>query len=456
MTFTKKAMCILLVASVCAYAFCGGSPEQKSATDLEVAIQKVLVDKEPVEISFWTGTGAQNYPYLEAMVNAFMAAYPNIKVDFSNQGALNDLTVKLTQNIVSRTTPTVSNLNAPTFPEYIASDAIVDLAPYCADAAIGYTNEQKADFFGNYIAEVQSFGPEGTMYAWPTNKKTTDILVYNKTFFDAHGWSAPTTWDEVVAYCEIIKAETGKPGFSYDTSYGEAAFKTMTSQWGSPYVTKDGVVDIENQASREVLEFFKENMDKGLFTLPALMPSAGGNYSNSGFVMEECYMFIGPAAGIQYAVPSVSKGQKDFEIGVAAIPQKEAGKAVAFSKGENYAVFSNSTTEQRVAAWLMIKFLSAAENNVDWFVNTGNLPISRSQVENPAYQEFLATEKGTKAFYYASAVNAALKMQDIMSFDVAFGNADKLATEVGSMWKAVMIGGADPATALTETAAKFK
>lgn len=456
MTFTKKAMCILLVASVCAYAFCGGSPEQKSATDLEVAIQKVLVDKEPVEISFWTGTGAQNYPYLEAMVNAFMAAYPNIKVDFSNQGALNDLTVKLTQNIVSRTTPTVSNLNAPTFPEYIASDAIVDLAPYCADATIGYTNEQKADFFGNYIAEVQSFGPEGTMYAWPTNKKTTDILVYNKTFFDAHGWSAPTTWDEVVAYCEIIKAETGKPGFSYDTSYGEAAFKTMTSQWGSPYVTKDGVVDIENQASLEVLEFFKENMDKGLFTLPALMPSAGGNYSNSGFVMEECYMFIGPAAGIQYAVPSVSKGQKDFEIGVAAIPQKEAGKAVAFSKGENYAVFSNSTTEQRVAAWLMIKFLSAAENNVDWFVNTGNLPISRSQVENPAYQEFLATEKGTKAFYYASAVNAALKMQDIMSFDVAFGNADKLATEVGSMWKAVMIGGADPAVALAETAAKFK
>jgi len=384
-----------------------------------------------------------------------MVEYPNITVEFSNQGAINDLTAKLTQNIVSKTTPTLSNINSPTFPEYIASEAIVDLIPYYKDSRIGYSDAEMADFFQNYLDEVKSFGAEGTMYAWPTNKKTTDILVYNKTYFDAHGWKAPKTWDEVVAYCEVIRKETGKPGFSYDTSYGEAAFKTMSTQWGSAYVKQDGTVDIDNEASLAVLKFYKQNLDKGLFTLPALMPSAGGNYSNSGFVMEECYMFVGPAAGIQYNIPNTSKGQKDFEVGVAALPQKDLAKPATFSKGENYAVFSNSTMEQRVAAWLLIKFLSDAENNVEWLVNTGNLPISNSQVKTDGYQKFLASDTG-KSYYYAIAVKAALDMQDFMKYDVVFDQASQLATQVGTMWKSVLIGGADPVASLKESQAKFK
>lgn len=456
MRFAKKVtLIVVLILSVCLPLFSQGSKELNETSEIATAIQKVVVEKQPVSISFWTGTGAQNLPILEAMVNDFMVEYPNIKVDFSNQGALNDLTIKLTQNIVAQTTPTLSNINSPTFPEYIASDAVVDLAPYMNDATIGYSAKELADFFPNYIEEVKSFGPAGTMYSWPTNKKTTDILVYNKTFFDEHGWAPPKTWDEVVAYCEIIKAETGKPGFSYDTSYGEAAFKTMSTQWGSAYVKADGTVDVNNQASLEALTFYKDNVDKGLFTLPALMPSAGGNYSNNGFVVEECYMFIGPAAGIQYNLPSAAKGQKEFEVGVAAIPQKDLSKAATFSKGENYAVFTNSTTEQRVAAWLLIKYLSDAENNVEWLVNTGNLPISNSQLNAPRYQEFLNSKEG-KPYYYAIAVKAALDMKDYMGYDVAFDQAGQLATAVGTMFKSVIIGGADPATALAQLQAEFK
>ncbi|PKL12888.1 MAG: hypothetical protein CVV52_08225 [Spirochaetae bacterium HGW-Spirochaetae-8] len=455
MSFTKKTICVVMMVCVCALVFSQPASEQKSSSEIEAAVQQVLVDKESVEISFWTGTGAANLPYLKAMVDAFMVEYPNIKVDFSNQGAINDLTAKLTQNIVSKTTPTLSNINSPTFPEYIASEAIVDLTPYYKDARIGYSDAEMEDFFQNYIDEVKSFGAEETMYAWPTNKKTTDILVYNKTFFDAHGWIAPKTWNEVVAYSEVIKRETGKPAFSFDTSYGEAAFKTMSSQWGSAYVKADGTVDIDNAASLAVLKFYKENMDKGLFTLPALMPSAGGNYSNSGFVMEECYMFVGPAAGIQYDIPNTAKGQKNFEVGVAAVPQKDLSNPVAFSKGENYAIFSNSTTKQRVAAWLLVKFLSNAENNVEWLVNTGNLPISNSQVNTGAYQKFLAGKEG-KSYYYAIAVKAALDMKNFMKYDIAFDQASQLAAQVGTMWKSVLIGGADPVASLAETQAKFK
>ncbi len=425
-------------------------------TALDAAIESVVTKGEKVDIVFWTGTGSSNYPYLETMVANFMAEYPNITVELANQGPIADLTDKLTQNIVSGSTPQLSNINAATFPEYVNNGVLVDLSPYFNDPTIGFTADEQADFFASYLEEARSFGPEGTMYGFPTNKKTTDVLVYNKTYFDAKGWSAPKTWDEVVAYSKAIYEETGKPGFSYDAAYGEAAFKLLSMQYGSAYVTADGVVDIDNQASIDTMTFYKQNMDAGYFTLPALMPSAGGNYSNSGFVVQECYMFVGAAAGVAYAIPSADKGQEVFEVGVAPLPQLDAQNAVAFSKGEDYVMFTNSTDEQRVATWLLIRFLSRAENNVDWLVFTGNLPISQSMVDNADYQTFLNAENdGSAAYFKALAVNAALEMNGYMRFDVAFDRSYELASEVGTMWQSVMVGGADIASALAAVQAKF-
>lgn len=424
---------------------------EPTPSPLEAAAKRVLEDKTPVNISFWTGTGAANFPFLEAMVAAFQSQYPNIKVDFSNQGPITELTDKLTQNIVSKTTPTLSNLSPTSFLEYIDAGAIIDLAPYFSDPTVGYTAEEQADFFRSYLDEAGSFGASGTMYGFPTNKKTANVLVYNKTYFDSKGWSAPETWDQVAQYAKTIYDETGMPGFSYDTSYADDAFKSMSQQWGSPYIKADGTVDIDNDASRAALTFYKENMDKGYFTLPALMPSAGGNNSSNGFVMEECYMFIGAAAGVAYAIPKPDSGHKTFEVGVAPIPQKDAAKPISYSKGEDYCVFSNATEEERVAAWLLVKFLSGAEENVEWLVNTGNLPIRASMMDQSAYQEFL-----TGGSPKAEAVNAVLAAQEGMSYERIIPNSSTLAQECGTLWQSVMIGGADIDTALSAAAANVK
>ena len=422
--------------------------QQAQPSPVEAAAKQVLEEKVPVAISFWTGTGAANLPYLEAMVAAFQEKYPNITVDFSNQGPITELTDKLTQNIVSKTTPTLSNLSPTSFLEYIDAGAIVDLAPYFSDPTVGYPAEEQKDFFQSYLDEAKSFGPDGTMYGFPTNKKTANVLVYNKTYFDAKGWAAPATWAQVADYAQTIYEETGMPGFSYDTSYADDAFKSMSQQWGSPYITADGSVDIENDASRAALAFYKENMDKGYFTLPALMPSAGGNNSSNGFVMEECYMFVGAAAGVAYAIPKADSGHRDFAVGVAPVPQKDGGTPVFYSKGEDYCVFSNATDQERVAAWLLIRFLSGAEENMDWLINTGNLPIRASMLELPAYQDFLTG--GTPK---AAAVQAVLDIQAQMSYERVLPTSAALADECGTLWQSVMIGNADIDTALAAAAA---
>ncbi|MCZ8511585.1 extracellular solute-binding protein [Paenibacillus filicis] len=428
----------------------------KPTRPLEKAVQSVLTDKKQVNISFWTGTGATNFPILEEMVKAFQAKYPNITVDFSNQGAIGDLTKKLTQNIVSKSTPTLSNIVASTFPEYISSKAIIDLMPYYEDKTIGLANGNDG-IFSYYIDEVKSLGPEGTMYGFPTNKKTSDVLMYNKTYFDSKGWAPPKTWDELVSYAKTIREETGKPGFSFDNAYGDAPFMLLSRQWGSPYIRPDGTIDINNDAGKAALKFYKDNMDRGYFTMPALLPSAGGGkYSNKGFVKDETYMFIGAAAGVQFAIPNPNAGQKNFEVGVAPVPQKDAAKPINFSKGEDYVIFSNATEEQRVAAWLLISFLSDAKNNVKWLTETGNLPISKAMLDEPEYQSFLkAKPSATPGYYRAAAVNAILSAGDL-SYIKTVPKSGSLADQVGKMWEAVMIGGGNGDQLLQETASKLK
>ncbi len=452
----KKLISLILCALM--LTACAGLTAYAADDSLEAAIVKVLDDKVPVKISFWTGTGAANFPFLETMVQAFQAQYPNITVDFSNQGPIGELTGKLTQNIVSKSTPTISNLAPTTFYEYVRSGAIVDMAPYYDNERIGFTEEEKAAFYPHFIEQGQSYGPEGTMYGFPTNKKTTDILIYNKTIFDENSLTAPATWDDVVAACEVIKEATGIPGLSFDGgAYTEAVFKTLSQQWGSPYITADGVVDIDNDASRAALAFYKSNMDAGLFTQAALMPSASGNYSNNGFLMGECFMNVGTAAGAYYSIPKAESGHKMFELGVAPLPQKDLSAPYAFFKGEDYCMFANSTAEERVAAWLLIKFMSQDENNIEWLINSANLPITKTMLDVPEYAAFLATEAdGSVQYYKAAAIGAVLEMQDFLKVDRIIENTAAVAKECGVLWESVMIGGADIDTALADATAKLK
>ena len=57
---------------------------------------------------------------------------------------------------------------------------------------LGLTAEQKADFIQGYYNEGRQFG-DGLMYTMPLSK-STEVLYYNKTFFDANEIPVPDHW----------------------------------------------------------------------------------------------------------------------------------------------------------------------------------------------------------------------------------------------------------------------
>ena len=102
---------------------------------------------------------------------------------------------------------------------------------------LGLTQAQKDDFIAGYYKEGQQFG-DGAMYTMPLSK-STEVLYYNKTFFDANGLTVPATWAELETVCAKIKEiDPDSIPLGYDSEANW--FINMCEQYQSPYTSATG------------------------------------------------------------------------------------------------------------------------------------------------------------------------------------------------------------------------
>lgn len=94
---------------------------------------------------------------------------------------------------------------------YIATDQIVR-----ANAKDLYEDLAGNSVTQNYhTSALQSFSDDGSLYFLPGPSAAYGMW-YNKTLFDEHGWTVPTTFDEFVALCTRIQQETDGQVTAFD------------------------------------------------------------------------------------------------------------------------------------------------------------------------------------------------------------------------------------------------
>ena len=101
--------------------------------------------------------------------------------------------------------------------------------------------------------------------------KSTEVLYYNKTFFDEHDLTLPTTWDELEALCRQIKAidPTCIPlGYDSEANW----FITMCEQYGSPYTSAEegNHFLFNNDTNKAFVREFRQWYKDGLITTQAI------------------------------------------------------------------------------------------------------------------------------------------------------------------------------------------
>ena len=392
-------------------------------------------DGSDVTITFRHITKKDNQlAVLDQAIADFNVLYPNIHVELDQRDNYSAVLDTTTTNIASQNkkeTPNITVCYADHVATYNQSNAVVALDDLINDPEIGLTEEQKADYVPGFYAEGANFG-DGKMYILPFNK-STEVMYYDKTFFDANGLTVPTTWDELEEVCAKIKEiDPNSIPLGYDSEGNW--FITMTEQLGTPYTSATEPHFLFNtKENRDFVFLFREWFQEGFVTTAKLY----GAYTSGLFTSKEqtrSYMSIGSSAGATYQRPQKGEdGNYPFEVGIATIPQANPDNRKVISQGPSVCIFKKANAQEEAASWLFVKYLTTSVDfQAEFSMASGYVPVIKSVTKNPVYAEFLAKADGGD---YVSALSAkvCLEQEDAYYTSPAFNGSSTARDEVAGL-----------------------
>ena len=367
------------------------------------------VDVKGQTIQMWAGFGSAINDVLGDLLNEF-TRLTGVKVEYESKSNYGDCLKAVTLAATKGAYPHVVVGYPDHFASYVKSDIIVRLDYYFENDVHNPTFEPEgqkfkiSDFYSDYMVENQSveFDESGKGYSLgvPFNK-STEVLVYNKTFFNYCASKdelkdkiyVPKSYDELETvgqnildylgnnnlYDTEIKDDKGNivldlkeiysPSYSDSTkrfkpfSYDSQAnlFITNVRQNGGSYTefdkaSKKGYLAFDSQEAKAGLTQLKKLYDKNILGIPADWNEA--KYGSNPFKACKTVMTLGSSAGV---ANDTTAGNK-FDIGAAPVPYVKADKKYVISQGANLALLDKGSREQRVAAWQLVKFLSKYAN----------------------------------------------------------------------------------------------
>ncbi|HAX72932.1 MAG TPA: ABC transporter substrate-binding protein [Firmicutes bacterium] len=413
---------------------CSNEGTEKENEKGEEKSELTVSISEPVTLEFWHAMGGANEEAVNYLVEDFnntVGKDLGITIEPIYQGSYNDLKSKVTAAIKSGTAPAISQAYPDWVAEYLQADVVVALDEYINHSEVGIK-----DFDGiseAYRAENSQYTTDGTFYSLPFNK-STEVLYYNKDFFEANDLTAPTTWDEMEEVSAKIFELTGKPAFGIDSA--QNMFITLVQQFGGEYTTSQGEIKFgEGDAAVQALELIKRNTDAGYWRLPG-----EDKYMSGPFTNELVYMYIGSTSGAAFV------NNDNFQWSSAPIPQQSESTKAVIQQGTNVVIMNQDKTEEEVyAAYEFGKYLGSEEANLYWATHTGYLPIRQTVIDMPEYQAYVE-ESGDSTKVSGPA------QSEYYFYDPAFFSGSissyNVRTEAGNAVEQVVLNGMEPAAAV--------
>ncbi len=435
-----KKLVALVLAAVMVFSVTACSKKTESKSSL--AIPSGGYDGSDVTIRFYHTMGANLSTVLNAYIEDFNKIYPNIHIEASQVGSYDDVRNQISTEITVGDQPNIAycypdhvalyNLAGAvqTLDDLIASKEEVKRADGTTET-LGLSDAQIADFIEGYYKEGQQFG-DGKMYTVPFSK-STEVLYYNKTFFDANGLTVPKTWDDMEALCKKIKEidpESIPLGYDSEANW----FITMCEQSGSPYTNATGDHFVfNNDTNKNFVKKFRDWYQAGLLTTQTLY----GAYTSGLFTAESgtrSYMSIGSSAGATHQRPAAdADGKYPFEVGIATIPQVNASSPKVISQGPSVCIFKKDNVQEVIASWLFVKFLTTnVAFQAEFSMTSGYVPVLKSVGQNATYADFISKADGGN---YISALSAKICLEQESAYytSPAFNGSSKARDQVGKL-----------------------
>ena len=434
---------VSLLANVVLMSGCGLLPGNQSSNGEE---------EGKINIHFYHTMGKNLSTVLDKYIEKFEELYPDINIIHEQVGGYDDVRDKVSNQLLVGGQPNitycypdhVARYNVAkgvlTLDDFINSQEVVTRADGTTEI-LGFTQEQIDDFIPGYYEEGRQFG-DGLMYTLPLSK-STEVLYYNKTFFDENNIEVPTTWEEMEAVCVRIKelnaeynaAHPDAPETWVPLGYDSEAnwFITMCEQLDLDYTSATGKHYLFDTADHhDFVTQFRDWYTKGYLTTQEIY----GSYTSGLFTSttaEKSFMSIGSSAGATHQRPNKVDGKYPFEVGIAPIPQFSEDNQKAISQGPSLCILKSGDAEKDKASWLFIKFLTTNVGfQADFSIASGYVPVIKSVANDPIYIDHIANADGYEGVAALSS-KVCLEMTDYYFTSPAFNGSSTARDEVGKL-----------------------
>jgi multiple sugar transport system substrate-binding protein len=218
-------------------------------------------------------------------------------------------------------------------------------------------------------------------------------LYYNKDHFKLAGLdpNGLKTWQDLKAYAKKL---TTKDRYGLELSIGTGEWLTFSTllpflwQAGGDLISPEGNKAIFNsQAGIEALEYIANLVNEEKC---AKWSEVGAGYKIDNFLAGRVSMMVcGPW--------HLNALQSQDKVNYGAICLPKGKKSATDLGGENLYLFKSNEPQEK-AAWELCMFIASPDFQVDWALQTGYLPISKSATNHPKYQRFLKENDFIKTF----------------------------------------------------------
>ena len=345
-------------------------------------------ETETISLDVWTyynGDQLVAFNELAQEFNATVGAEHGIIVSNSSVGDVNDLAANVLASaggkVGSAELPNIFSAYADTALEMAKLGLAADLSPYL-------TQEDCAAYVDSYIQEGDFFG-DGSIHIFPV-AKATEVMLLNKTDWDVFAKETRATYTDISTIEGIVataqkyyewtdsftpdKENDGKAFFGRDAmaNYFYAGFMQLN---GELFTVEDNSVTLnfDRDTARVLWDNEYVPFIKGYF-------AATGRFRSDDIKTGNILMYIGSSASATFFPKEVMRDDiTSYPIEMEAFPcaQFAAGKPYAVQQGAGMVVV-DSSPEEVEASVLFLKWLAEEEQNIQFSVESGYLPVKKS------------------------------------------------------------------------------
>lgn len=255
--------------------------------------------------------------------------------------------------------------------------------------------------------ELESYVPEfledgmvdGKLVVFPVSK-STHLLFVAGTQFERFSEATGVTYDSLSTWEGFLQAaekyyefSDGKPFCAMDYLIRAVELNAL-EKGGSDFYTEDGWYDFENESLKASWSEFAEAIAQGHIIVSDL-------YSNTQVMTGEVMTGLGSSASILYYNDTVTYPDNTSEpmnLQVLPMPFAEGTDPLVTQAGPGLCALK--TTEQKEeAVAIFLRWLTEAERNLAFCVETGYMPINQASFDEISQYEF--ESEAYKNLYHA-------------------------------------------------------